>query len=376
VEYQLENYDEGWIRAGRDRRVRYGSLPPGSYRFLVRARSAGSEFGPIAASQRLTIVPHWHERGFVRACAALGLLGSIVTFFRGRTRRLLLQRSLLEAEIGRRREAEAGLLSAQANETNIRRHLARAEEAERSRIARELHDDLSQRLAAASMGLRATTHDLEGTIRAEHDAALKDSLAVIEELSTDVHVLSRQLHPAVLDDLGLLAALRSECQRRRSIMSATVTLTDSGATDAIRGDVGLALFRVAQEALQNASKHANASHVRVSLDADGPAETSTVTLSVEDDGRGFDQDELNGPGLGLLSMRERMTLVGGQLTVTSNAQGGTSVVATARVSPQEAILTPRKPPASAPDRARRTSHPRRSEPVPHPSPPDRSHHGG
>lgn len=372
VEYRLENHEDDWVRAGRDRQVRYAGLPPGRYRFQVRARSAGSKFGPIATSRPMTVVPRWHQRGLVRTGALLALLGSVVTFFRRRTKRLLDQRSLLESEVTRRREAEEGLLAARAKETEIRRHLARAEEAERSRIARELHDDMSQRLAAVSMGLRATSNDLEGTIEADQDAALKESLAVIESLASDVHILSRQLHPAVLDDLGLSAALRSECQRRRSLMSARISLDDSGAPGKIGGEVGLALFRVAQESLQNASKHAEAEHVRVSLAAEGPR----LVLRVEDDGHGFDIGQRKEPGLGLSSMRERMALVGGQLRVTSGVEGGTSVVAAVELSGQNDVLTPQRPPANAPDRARRTSRLHQSGPAHRPSPPDRSHPDG
>ncbi|MEM9381199.1 MAG: two-component regulator propeller domain-containing protein [Planctomycetota bacterium] len=218
----------------------------------------------------------------------------------------------------------------------LRRKLARAEETERSRIARELHDDLSQRLAALAIEMQIVLNDVEQEPRENVVHAIESVQSGLHEVSTDVHALSRQLHPTVLDDLGLSRALRSECARRERSAERSIVFVDECDGFEVRNEVGLAFFRIAQESLQNAIKHADAEKIVVRLQRIG----STLELSVTDDGVGFDEARCAADaagGLGLASLRERARLVGAALRVrTSPGEGTTISVRVASEDPRRA----------------------------------------
>lgn len=204
---------------------------------------------------------------------------------------------------------------------DLSRRLIQTQEQERARVARELHDDMTQRLArlaidAAKVAQIPTDHRVREVVE-----GLRQGLV---RLSDDVHALSHRLHPAVLEDLGLVDALRVECDQCAKGSSARVALSVGSLPSAINPDQALCLFRVAQEALRNAMRHADAREVKVSLSA--PAEG--LQLVVKDDGVGFDPKALaQSPTLGLASMRERISLLGGELDLESEPQVGTLVLA-------------------------------------------------
>jgi signal transduction histidine kinase len=198
--------------------------------------------------------------------------------------------------------------------------LLHAQEEERRRIAREMHDDWTQRLALLSIDIAK----LEKLLGASEMA--RPLLRMMQEqlvsLSEDVHALSRQLHPSILDDLGLVEALRSECasfSRREGI--AVVYRPEEVPTTLPKG-VALCVYRVAQEALRNLAKHAAVNEAWVSLLATG----TELLLRVQDKGVGFDPAEGHSqPGLGLSSMEERVRLIQAKLSVTSAPGQGTTV---------------------------------------------------
>jgi two-component system, NarL family, sensor kinase len=198
--------------------------------------------------------------------------------------------------------------------------LLHAQEEERRRIAREMHDDWTQRLALLNIDIA----NLEKHLGAPANALplLRKMQERLVELSEDVHDLSRQLHPSILDDLGLVEALRSECagfSRREGI--AVVYRPEEVPTSLAEG-VGLCVYRVAQEALRNLAKHAAVDEAWVSLAATG----SALVLRVQDKGVGFDPaGERAQPGLGLSGMEERVRLIQAELTVTSAPGQGTMV---------------------------------------------------
>lgn len=214
----------------------------------------------------------------------------------------------------RRREAEREVNS-------LHGRLLATYEQERRRLARELHDDFTQRLArlaidAAQIERRGLEHGGGETLR-----LMRQELV---QLSGDVHSLSRQLHPSILDDLGLADALRSEGERfaRDEHIGVDLDLTPSAPKPA--PEKALCLYRVAQEALRNVAHHARASRVVLSLREAGGG----LELEVRDNGIGFDAGA--GPskrGLGHVSLRERLHLVGGQLVITSVRGSGTSILA-------------------------------------------------
>jgi PAS domain S-box-containing protein len=199
--------------------------------------------------------------------------------------------------------------------------LLRAQEAERARLARELHDDITQRLArlAIDAGRVESVRDEAG--RSQMMREVRDGLV---NLSEDVHSLSYKLHPSLLEDLGLADALKAECERFARQESIVVEAKLERVPAAIPVDAGLCLFRVTQEALRNIARHAQASTATVSVRClDGG-----LQLAVGDTGVGFDpaQHRLR-PSLGLASMRERVRLAGGELDIESAPGQGTTIVA-------------------------------------------------
>lgn len=215
---------------------------------------------------------------------------------------------------------------------SLRSLLARAEESERARIARELHDDLSQRMAAVALDLQLHQNVILGLGEAELALSVQGLREGVVSVATDIHTLSRQLHPTVLDDLGLMSALRSECVKRSKRSGVKITCEGSLGDTEPGGAKGLALYRVVQEALQNALTHGNPTAITVAIYQDG----DQLDLTVEDDGGGFSLpprgriEASRRRGIGFASMRERMTLVGGTLRV--NTMLGTGTVVRAVVS--------------------------------------------
>ncbi len=193
----------------------------------------------------------------------------------------------------------------------------RAQEEERRRVARDLHDEVNQALAAILLRLEALAHDSPPE-RAEEVAELKRlaSRAMDELLN-----LARALRPAALDDHGLVPAIESQLNAVRERTGVCAQLITHGDPDALDEERQTALLRVAQEALVNAGRHGGATRVVVELaSADGRAE-----LHVRDDGSGFDPVAARGAGLGLEGMAERARLVGGELDVRSSPGAGTEV---------------------------------------------------
>ncbi len=218
----------------------------------------------------------------------------------------------LLAQRARRRRAEERVRA-------LNRRLITAQEDERKSIARELHDDLSQRLARLSIDAAQLERRSSSADGAGGAAEMRGELSRISE---DVHRLAYQLHPSTLDDLGLTEALRIECDRLASLESLPVRLQAPESIAGLSRDAALGLFRIAQEALRNAARHAGASAVDLAMEP----EAGGVRLSIRDDGAGFDPlAERARPGLGLASMRERAELLGGRIDIRSAPGRGTTI---------------------------------------------------
>jgi signal transduction histidine kinase len=216
------------------------------------------------------------------------------------------------------RSREQSLQQTREHLRTLAAKLLHAQEEERSRVAREMHDDWTQRLALLGIDFVK----LERQLATPETALplLRNMQKQLIDLSEDVHALSRQLHPSILGDLGLVEALRSECagfSRREGI---TAVYYPPGTQVTVAPEVALCVYRVAQEALRNVAKHAKVNEVSVSL----AASASELRLRVEDKGIGFDgAATISQAGLGLSSMQERALLMGGQLTVASAPGQGT-----------------------------------------------------
>jgi signal transduction histidine kinase len=221
----------------------------------------------------------------------------------------------------------------------LQRELAAARDEEAARIARELHDDVGQRLALVAIGLARLQRAPAGAAGA--DAPDAPDVAQLHaqlqrqagEIADAVRRISHRLHPAALERVGLPSALRATCEEVRAATGLDVRFLDLGdAADVPRG-VALCLFRVAQEALHNVVRHAAAHAVELSLRRDG----ATLVLQVTDDGRGLAVDALEREsGLGLRSAAERVSAARGTLTVASRPDGGWGTTVRARVPLREA----------------------------------------
>jgi PAS domain S-box-containing protein len=200
--------------------------------------------------------------------------------------------------------------------------LIEAQEEERGRIARELHDDICQRLALLSMELEQANRDSTSSTRSP-TLRMEDIRQHCAEIAVDVQALSHKLHSSKLEYLGVGAAIRSFCHEFCEQYDVGIKFTEENFPNSLPRDVSLSLFRVTQEALQNALKHSGVSRFSVSL----RRTADEIQLEVNDQGTGFDAEAaLRKKGLGLVSMQERVHLVHGILTITSTAKSGTTIL--------------------------------------------------
>jgi two-component system sensor histidine kinase UhpB len=191
----------------------------------------------------------------------------------------------------------------------------RAQEQERARVARDLHDEVNQSLTGLLLRLEAVSEEAPPELEAE----LAETKALANRAMLELLSLARQLRPTALDDLGLVAAIGGQVEQIAAAGVEAELSTDGDFSD-LGDDVQLVVYRVAQEALSNAARHSGATRIAVTLRrAGGGAE-----LEVADDGRGF-AFEQSERGLGIAGMRERALLVGGELTIESRPEHGTTV---------------------------------------------------
>jgi PAS domain S-box-containing protein len=207
--------------------------------------------------------------------------------------------------------------------TDIGRRLIEAHEEERTWIGRELHDDINQRIALAVIELEQWREELSksGVVMQGHGDHIKQRLT---DLGNDVQALSHRLHSSKLDYLGLTVAASSFCRELSEQQKVEIDFTHEGMASSVPKEISLCLFRVLQEALQNAVKYSRVKHFSVRLQGT----SAEIQLTIGDLGVGFDQENAaSGRGLGLISMRERMQLVNGKISITSQPGGGTTVCA-------------------------------------------------
>lgn len=204
---------------------------------------------------------------------------------------------------------------------NFSRRLIQTQENDRAMLARDLHDDVSQRLAVLAIEVGQTELASPDKAQAASMQRIREALISISE---DVHSLAYQLHPSILQELGLVEALRAECERRVGQSQLTLTISLGDLPAGVGKDTALCLFRVAQEALNNVIRHANSRTASITLrQMDGG-----LLLAVQDDGVGFHPAPTGKRRhIGLSSMRERVLLVNGTLDIESAPNQGTTIVA-------------------------------------------------
>jgi PAS domain S-box-containing protein len=220
------------------------------------------------------------------------------------------------------RENEGSLRASYARIQDLAGRLITTQEAERSRIGSDLHDDVNQQLASFSIALS----NVKRRLRDGGDATVREELTLLQQRTIDladvIRNLSHELHPGVLQHAGLSAALKGHCAEFGRQHAIEVTLSAVDDLDGIPHNIALCLYRVAQEALRNIAAHAGAHKAQVIL----KSTEESLELVIADDGQGFNLTEARGVGgLGLISIDERVRLIGGSLTINTELQRGTQM---------------------------------------------------
>jgi signal transduction histidine kinase len=274
------------------------------------AGSAVLNRGPSMWDQYRTVI--------LAAVFVVILLSALVAYLLiERIRRLRTQQAL-ETDIVAREKAEAAL-------TDLSIRLIDAQEEERSRIARELHDDFSQRLAVMAIDLKrlANISPLQSEEAVQRINLLHDQTC---DVGADLHKMSHNLHSSTMELLGLEEGVQDLCHEFERQQGLEIELIADGIPRTLSQPISLCLFRVVQEALNNAKKHSGATEVVVQLHGSA----KEIVLSIVDAGNGFNQSDLSfKAGLGLQSMRERLRAVGGTFEIDSISGGGTQILARA-----------------------------------------------
>jgi signal transduction histidine kinase len=201
--------------------------------------------------------------------------------------------------------------------------LIEAQEQERRHIARELHDDISQKLAMLSIELQQLSRSLPDS-QPDARKRVESLIHGTSQVISDVHGLSHQLHSAKLEAIGLIPTMMGFCRELAEQRDVQIDFTHRGVPDKVSFPLSVCLFRVLQEGLNNAVKHSGVRRFEARLERVG----DELQLTIRDEGIGFDAGrEMYGEGIGLISMNERLSLVKGTLSITSRPQHGTLITA-------------------------------------------------
>ncbi|HTH49712.1 MAG TPA: two-component regulator propeller domain-containing protein [Candidatus Limnocylindria bacterium] len=297
--YKLERFDEDWVEAGTRRAAYYTRVPPGNYVFHVQARNEDGFRKEPGAELAVVVEPFWWQQPTVRALGMLLLSGAGCLLYGVRIRQL------------RRRHVAADEFS---------RQLLRSQDLERARIAGELHDGLGQELQLirnrAQLALRR--HLPSPALAQELDSISETAARAIG----GVRALSRGLRPPELDQLGLTQALRWLGQNVADAYAGRLDFQVDPVDGLLPRISEVDVYRIAQEALNNAVKHSGATEITFEVGCNGGA----IQLSVFDNGRGFsagEDAEETGHGVGLKTMRERAAMLRGELELRSEETVGT-----------------------------------------------------
>ena len=342
-EYRLRPQDE-WTSLGRRRQVTFFGLAPGSYRFEVRGRDVFGQWNASKAFAFEVVPPFWMTLWFrTLALATVALLALGLHFFRLRSlrrRNAVLERLEAQREqaLARATRSQAELEEAYAGLRQLTGRLESAKEDERSRISRELHDQFGQTLTAAKINLqllRATASDPVAARR------LEDSVAMVDGMIRQARDIARGLRPPLLDEAGLVPALDHHLKLLAERSGLQIELDATQAAAAVSGELDTTVFRVVQEAVNNAVRHARATRIRVSL----RTEADALRLVIEDDGVGFDPESVSqrvkrGEHLGLLGMTERVRSAGGTIELHSSPGAGSRLEVRVPLAKQAAAARP------------------------------------
>jgi signal transduction histidine kinase len=329
-----------WLHAGSDSLITlaYSSIPVTLVYFISKRRDLpfnwmficfGIFIMACGATHAMEVWTLWNATywlsGAVKLVTAIASVTTAILLVHSVPQALALPSpETLRLEVAQRKLAEEAL-------SRANRRLIEAHEEERTRIARELHDDINQRLAMLAMHLDGMKRDLPASA-ANLKLGIEEANKQVSGVGDDIQALSHRLHNSKLEYLGLTAAVDSFCRELSDRHGVEIDFHSEGIPKELPKEKSLCLFRVMQEALQNATKHSGSRRFEVSL----IGALNEVNLTVRDLGTGFDPEgAVKGSGLGLISMKERMKLVGGELSIESQPQLGTTIYARVALSPRK-----------------------------------------
>ena len=337
--YRMEGVDTNWVSTGTRRFVNYTNLQPGDYVFRVKGSNNDGVWNEEGATLQITILPPFWGTWWFRGLLAVTLLGTALVAYRMRVRSIEARSLELEQQVADRTAelSQANALLEQEIAERLRMEEALAQErasaavtAERNRLARELHDAVTQTLFSASLVAEALPAAWEKDPQEGH-GLLQDLRGLSRGALAEMRTLLLELRPAALLETRLDDLLRQLGEAASGRVGIPVTVQIEGETELHQGalppDVHIALYRITQEALNNVIKHARAHHatVRLNYSPGSQAEPMRVSLSISDDGRGFDAAQLLHNRLGFGIMQERVQSISGKLTIESQPGHGTQV---------------------------------------------------
>ncbi|MGH9845241.1 MAG: two-component regulator propeller domain-containing protein, partial [Blastocatellia bacterium] len=298
--YKIEGLDRDWSDAGTRRAAFFSYLPPGEYTFKVIAANSDGVWNMEGQSLRITVLPPFYRTWWFLTLAGLAVSSAILGVFKYRVAQLEKRQTAQEA---------------------FARQLIESQEAERKRIAAELHDSLGQNL------LIIKNHALLGQLAAEAEPRFKEQFGQIAASASqsveEVREIARNLRPYHLDRLGLTEALEDMIEKVAA--STTIRLVPELAPidDLFTKEAAITLYRIVQESLNNIVKHSRASEAHIIIDRN----SDLVVITITDNGGGFTPRRLEGKnlGFGLAGMAERVRILGGELDIHSRERQGTTV---------------------------------------------------
>ena len=293
--YMLQNYDDAWHKSGEEKTAYYFNLSPGKYIFKVKAINAAG----LAAEKSIAVIisPPWWKTWWAYSLAVVLLAGSVYTVYRNRSN-----------QIKRKQAAQINTMVA-------------AQEGERKRISRDLHDDVGTKLSALKLFL-SSLHEKAAIINNEEIKSLAESSEqFITEVMQDVRQLLLNLSPAVLEEFGYATAVEGLVNKINETKQIQFNLVMFGMKERLQKDYELALYRITQELINNVLKHAEAKNVSLQIGQ----RDEKIILMIEDDGKGF---ELNAhkDGYGLHNLDARTQMMNGTMIIDSQPGKGTSVL--------------------------------------------------
>jgi ligand-binding sensor domain-containing protein/signal transduction histidine kinase len=299
--YRLAGLEKDWVEAGTRRSVYYSSLPPGEYDFHIIAANSDGVWNTAGQRLRVIVLPPFYRTWWFLALAALGVVGLAGVFYQRRVTQLQ---------------------KAAATREEFARQLMASQEAERKRIAAELHDSLGQNL------LIIKNRSILGDQVAANAAMAKEQFGEITDAVTqalgEVREIAYNLRPYHLDRVGLTGALEAMVEKVAETSGISFTIEVAPVDKLFSSEAELSLYRIAQECLNNIVKHSNATAASFNVERD----THNLTLTIEDNGQGFSPEALAADsarrGFGLLGMAERVRLLGGEYALHSAPGQGTT----------------------------------------------------